>query len=71
MINVHSGFRIFVSVLAIIQVIMPVLEDLKDSWKIAKSKVTRFGNQVSTIIAEGDSTAPLMELVVKLKQAFG
>ena len=50
---------------------MPTLTELKESLKVAKSKVTRFGNEISIIIAEGDNTDHISKFVSKLKQAFG
>ena len=49
---------------------MSPVEDLQKGRTIAKSKVTRFGNQLSRLIAEGDKTTPFDELSVKLMQAF-
>ena len=45
------------TVCIVVQIIMPTLEDLKESRKVAQSKVTRFGNQVSRIIAEGGNSS--------------
>ena len=72
--HVFSGFQFLILILTVcivVKITMPTLEEFKESRKVAKSKVTRFGNQVSRIIAEGGNTDPISELVSKLKQAFG
>ena len=65
----YSIFRYIILGLIISQVSMSPLDDLKASHTTAKSRVTRFGNQLSRLIAEGESTVSFDELVIKLKQA--
>ena len=65
-----SCLRLHILVCLTIVLFTMTLADRKNARKVCKTRLTKLGNKISTIIVEGDKLADIPDLVIQFKAAF-